>query len=98
MILPRLFDAVIRLLLLLSMVTSAAAEAIEAIAHVRDIWRGTHRSENLIDFLVEAIRVECTPPTPLQIAGDPLGDRSFVRARLHDRPIRVVDYYAPPPV
>jgi len=72
--------------------------SVEAVAHVKGIWRGTHRSKRLHDFLVEAVRIECTPPTPLQIGGDAVGERSVVRARLSPRPIRVVDYYAPPPM
>ena len=72
--------------------------SVEAVAHVRGIWRGTHRSARMHDFLVDAVRIECTPPTPLQIGGDAVGERSVVRARLSARPIQVVDYYAPPPV
>jgi hypothetical protein len=48
--------------------------------------------------LVERILIQCDKPTPLQIGGDVVGMRSQVRAQLSQRPIRVVDYYAPPPV
>lgn len=72
--------------------------SVEAMAHLRAIWQGTHRSHRLHDFLVEKIRIECDRPTPLQIGGDVVGERSLVRAELSKRPIHVVDFYSPPPV
>jgi len=72
--------------------------SLAAVAHMRGIWRGTYRGPKLLDFLVDQIRVECDAPTPLQIGGDPVGERTLVRVALSKRPIRVVDYYAPPPV
>ncbi|MFI5306580.1 MAG: diacylglycerol/lipid kinase family protein [Polyangiales bacterium] len=72
--------------------------SIEAVTHVRSIWRGSHHSDRLHDFLVERVRIECEKPTPLQIGGDVVGMRQLVRASLSKRQIRVVDYYAPPPV
>ena len=72
--------------------------SVAAATHVRAIWRGTYRGPKLLDFLVEAVRIEFDLPTPLQIGGDPVGERTLVRARLSKRPLRVVDYHAPPPV
>ncbi len=72
--------------------------SIEAVTHVRSIWRGSYHSDRLHDFLVERVRIECMRPTPLQIGGDVVGMRREVTAVLSKRPIRVVDYYAPPPV
>ena len=72
--------------------------SIEAMAHLRQIWQGTHRSDRMHDFLVEAFSVHCAEPTPLQIGGDVVGKRSVVMARLSTRPIQVVDYYSPPPM
>jgi diacylglycerol kinase family enzyme len=76
----------------------AAFGSLTAVTHVRAIWRGNYRSDRLHDFLVDRIRIECDRPTPLQIGGDVVGLRSEIRARMSERPIRVVDYYAPPPV
>jgi diacylglycerol kinase family enzyme len=76
----------------------ASFGSLAAVAHVRSIWRGSYRSDRLHDFLVDRIRVECDRPTPLQIGGDALGMRTEIRAELAERAIRVVDYYAPPPV
>lgn len=68
------------------------------VANIRSIWQGSYRSDRLHDFLVERMLVECTEPTPLQIGGDVTGVRTQVRVALSDKPIQVVDYYAPPPV
>jgi diacylglycerol kinase family enzyme len=76
----------------------ASFNSITAVTRLRSIWRGTYHSDQLHDFLVEAIRIECDRPTPLQIGGDIIGARSEVTASLSRIPIRVVDYYAPPPV
>jgi diacylglycerol kinase family enzyme len=72
--------------------------SIAAVANVRKIWQGTYRSDRLHDFLVERIEIQCEKPTPLQIGGDVVGIRERVWAQLSQRPIEVVDYYAPPPV
>jgi diacylglycerol kinase family enzyme len=72
--------------------------SVEAMTHLRGIWQGTHRSHRLHDFLVEKVLVECDRPTPLQIGGDVVGERTLVRAELSQRPIQVVDFYSPPPV
>ena len=76
----------------------ASFGSIAALTHVRSIWRGTYQSDRLHDFLVERIRIECKQPSPLQVGGDVVGMRKQVIAQLSKRPIRVVDYYAPPPV
>ena len=65
--------------------------------HIREIWRGTYRSDKVHDFLVENVSIHYEEPMPLQIGGDPAGARLVTRARL-GKPIRVVDYYSPPTV
>jgi diacylglycerol kinase family enzyme len=72
--------------------------SLAAVAHVREIWQGTYRSDQLHDFLVERMVIHCEKPTPLQIGGDVAGMRDHVEVALSRRPIQVVDYYAPPPV
>ena len=66
--------------------------------HLRRIWRGTYRARGVHDFLVDAVHVQADGPTPLEIGGDFAGRRESVELRLSEEPIRVVDYYAPPPV
>ncbi|MEM9071954.1 MAG: diacylglycerol kinase family protein [Myxococcota bacterium] len=65
--------------------------------NIRSIWKGTYRDDRLHDFLVDHIRVELQRPLPFQIGGDAHGERQTFDVRL-SREIRVVDYYAPPPV
>ena len=72
--------------------------SVAAVAHIRDIWQGTYRSDRLHDFLVERMQIQCEKPTPLEVGGDIVGVRERVFAQLSRRPIEVVDYYAPPPV
>jgi diacylglycerol kinase family enzyme len=72
--------------------------SLEVAWNIRDIWKGTYRSDTVHDFLCERVSIHYDEPMPLQIGGDPVGDRSTVHARLAPEPIQVVDYYAPPPV
>jgi diacylglycerol kinase family enzyme len=72
--------------------------SIAAVANLRKIWQGTYRSDRMHDFLVERMSIHCEKPTPLELGGDVAGMRQVVRAGLSQRPIRVVDYYSPPPV
>jgi diacylglycerol kinase family enzyme len=69
---------------------------VDVAVHIRSIWRGTYRSSRIHDFLVDAVRISSDPPSPVHVGGDPIGERSTVSAALADRPIQVVDFYAPP--
>ena len=70
---------------------------LEFALNLRAAWNGTYRSPRLSDFLVESVSVHFEEPMAMQIGGDPAGEHRTVEARL-SRSIRVVDYYAPPPV
>jgi diacylglycerol kinase family enzyme len=66
-------------------------------ANLRSIWRGEYRDpSHLLDYLVDHARIEMDPATPFQIGGDVVDDRREVTVRLSNRPIRLVDFYAPP--
>lgn len=66
--------------------------------NIRKFWNGTYRSDRVHDFLVDRVSVHYPEPTPMQIGGDAVGERSTVTVGLYPTPIRVVDFYAPPPV
>ncbi len=66
--------------------------------NIREIWKGTYRDARLHDFLAEDVHIQFDEPQPFEIGGDAYGDREALRARLAPEPIRVVDYYAPPPL
>jgi diacylglycerol kinase family enzyme len=71
--------------------------SLDVAIHIRDIWKGTYRSDTVHDFLCERISIHYDEPMPMQIGGDSVGSRATVHARLAPEPIEVVDYYAPPP-
>ncbi len=72
--------------------------SVHVAANLRSIWKGTYRTPRVVDFSADHVEVELEDPKPLEVAGDPAGTHAKVEARLHPVPIRVVDYYAPPPV
>jgi len=72
--------------------------SIDVALHIRDIWKGSYRSDKVHDFLVDRCSVHYDRPTPLQIGGDVVGPRQEVHASLSAHPIDVVDYYSPPSV
>jgi diacylglycerol kinase family enzyme len=71
--------------------------SIEVVTHLRELWDGSYRSDRLHDFLVDSVEVQCNTPTPLQVGGDVVGIRDRTEAKLSQLPVRVVDYYSPPP-
>jgi len=66
--------------------------------NLRSIWKGSYRSAKVTDFSVRSVTIELDRPRPLEIAGDSVGMRERVNVALHPEPIRVVDYFAPPPI
>jgi diacylglycerol kinase family enzyme len=55
------------------------------------LWKGTFRSPDFIDFLVEGARIETTAPMPYQSAGDARGAITALDLRLSSRTFRVLD-------
>ncbi len=66
--------------------------------HLHSIWNGTYRHPRLLDFFAQGVSLHFDRPEALQIGGDAAGTHQIVHARLYPEPIKVVDYYAPPPV
>ena len=64
--------------------------------HIREIWRGTYKSDTVYDFLCQRISVHFEEPMPLQVGGDFVGERTSFEAALAPRPVDVVDYFSPP--
>lgn len=66
------------------------------VKNARAIWNGEYENLELLhDYFVEAVEIEMDPATAFQIGGDEAGERPSVNVRLA-RPIRIVDFYAPP--
>jgi diacylglycerol kinase family enzyme len=69
----------------------------EFVYHLKEIWRGEYENPKcLFDFLVEKVVLEFEPKAPLQVGGDPRGERSRLEVGLSPTPIELVDFYAPP--
>lgn len=65
--------------------------------NLRGIWRGEYQNpSSMFDFLVAEVRIEMDPACPFQVGGDLMDERREARVKLSDRPIRLVDFYAPP--
>ncbi len=59
--------------------------------HLPSLWKGTYRSPDFIDFLVEGVRIESSNEMPYQSAGDARGSVSNLELRLSHRTFRVLD-------
>ncbi len=63
------------------------------VTNLREIWTGTYESaDEISDFLVERVRIDCSPETDFQVGGDPCGLRSTVELAISPFPIRIVDH------
>lgn len=61
------------------------------------VWKGEYENpSNTIDYLVQHVNIEMDPSTPFQVGGDLIDERREAQVKLSDRPIRLVDFYAPP--
>jgi len=61
------------------------------LSHLHLIWNGSLRTDKIIDFLVEGVRIESSDKVPYQIGGDAAGYRDSVDVRLSERSFRVLD-------
>ncbi len=55
------------------------------------MWKGTFRSPDVVDFLVEGVRIESSTPLAYQSAGDARGRQTSLDLRLSPRTFRVLD-------
>lgn len=61
------------------------------LSHLPSLWKGTLKSPDFVDFLVEGTRIESTVPLPVQMAGDAKGKTRTMEFRLHERCFRLVE-------
>jgi diacylglycerol kinase family enzyme len=70
--------------------------SIAFVKNARAIWNGEFEDRSILfDYFVDDVEIEMDPPTAFQIGGDEAGERERVRVKLA-RPVRIVDFYAPP--
>lgn len=74
------------------------ASALEALAHLPGVLRGTYKSPSLRDFLCDAVEIHMETPVPMQIGGDLIKERrDFMRIELAPRPVRMLAPRPPAP-
>ena len=61
------------------------------LTHLSSLWKGTLRTPDFVDFLVEGVRIETERPWPTQYAGDAMGHRDRVSLQLAPRTFSLVD-------
>lgn len=61
------------------------------LSHLPSLWKGTLKSPDFVDFLVEGARIESSTDLPMQMAGDAKGRTDQVEVRLHDRCFRLLE-------
>lgn len=65
--------------------------------NIKSVWRGEYNNpNNTVDYLVQDVTIEMDPAVPFQVGGDLMDERRSARVKLSDKPIRLVDFYAPP--
>lgn len=69
-----------------------AAPPLQLAIHMRSIWKGTFRHEDLIDLYADDVKLEFEEPTAIEIGGDPAGMTDSMRARLHPDPVKLIEY------
>jgi len=55
------------------------------------LWKGTYRSPEFVDFLVEGVRITSSTPMPYQSSGDARGEITDLSLSLSSRTFRVLD-------
>lgn len=61
------------------------------LGHLPSLWKGTLKSPDFVDFLVEGANISSSVPLPMQMAGDAKGHTREVELRLHERCLRLVE-------
>ncbi len=64
-----------------------------ALVDIPRIWRGSPRVRGMRDFFLREVKVAFDEPVPFQIAGDLVGERTEVEARLASETVDVVDWH-----
>ena len=69
-----------------------ATHPLHVARHMRSAWKGTYRHAQLHDFYADDVDLDFGEPTAIEIGGDPAGVTSAMRPRLHDEPIKLIEY------
>ena len=61
------------------------------LSHLPSLWKGTLRTPDFVDFLVEGVRLQSSHDLPLQMAGDARGRVKTLKLRLAERTFRLLE-------
>jgi diacylglycerol kinase family enzyme len=70
------------------------ASAAEALASAPGLWRGASPMPGMTDFFSKHVRMKFSKPTPVQIAGDLIGEREQIDYKIFPSPIEAIDFRA----
>ncbi|NJK90062.1 MAG: hypothetical protein HC923_12200 [Myxococcales bacterium] len=68
----------------------STASAVYLLSHLPSLWKGTLRTPDFHDFLVEAVEIEADRPISTQLAGEAMGIRSKVLWTLSSNAVRLL--------
>lgn len=66
----------------------------EAVRNLPSIWRGTHDSASIEDYLLEAVQVRFSEPMPFQVGGDAAGYRREITFGVAPEAFKALDLAA----
>jgi diacylglycerol kinase family enzyme len=69
-----------------------SGSALGVVAHLRQTFRGTYFPKGVSDFYCQSVRIRASQPMPLEIGGDPCGERSELTLKIADRPVEMVSF------
>ena len=69
-----------------------SGSALGVVAHLRQTFRGTYFPKGVADFYCQSVRIRTSRPMPLEIGGDPCGERTELNLKIADRPVEMVSF------
>jgi len=67
-----------------------------AVRHMRSVWKGTFRSNDIIDYLTDRIRITAADEQPIEVGGDPKGYSRSVEFSVSDFTATIVAFLGRP--
>ena len=71
----------------------ATCAPFKPLANLASLWKGHYRSAEILDFMVNKVKIETEKPMPFQHSGDGQGSRTEITYQISERPLKVVDYH-----
>jgi diacylglycerol kinase family enzyme len=69
-----------------------SGSALGVLTHLRQTFRGTYFPKGVSDFYCQSVHIRASQPMPLEIGGDPCGERSELNLKIADRPVELVSF------